>query len=750
MGESRMADDAGSYEASYPDFLDWVHGARKFQSLAGYSGEGFTVTGTGGDPQFVDGAQATTNFFATLGVRPMLGRDFVAGEDVPQNPKSAILSYGFWLNKCGGDAQIVGRAIQLDNKSVTVVGVLPKNFEFALIGSPALWVPLHLDQVTSTRRNMRWLHVVSRLASGVSPDQAKREMQEITRQLSAAYPQQNGKIVFVMNGLREQIVGDVRSLLLIIFGSVALVLLIACSNVANLMMVRASGRRREFAIRAALGASRANLIRQSMTESILLALGGGMFGFVFALWITPLLIAAIPGPILEGMPYLRDIHPSLAVFAFLGGTALFAALFFGLAPALQISGTQVSGALKEESRGSHSAARSRLRDTVVVAEIAFSLVLLVGAGLLVKSMGALLHRNPGFATDNLLTFSLYLPAASYPDDPDDVRFVNALSKRIWSLPGVKNADEVRVLPLTGSNGSIRFVVEGRPVAKGQEDECDINGDTPGYFSTMKIPLVEGRFFNESDDVVGKPPHAIVNQAFAKRYFGNEDPIGRRIRFTYSDKEPFREIVGIVGNTSNDLDGPWVPAIYLPFGQSADSFFNYAVRTSGNPAGTLNAIRGLVHEADPQLALIHPLTMNQIIAESPSVFLRRYPSYLVGSFALLALILGTIGLYGLISYSVSQRTREIGIRMAVGAEQRDILRLVLAHGARLTLIGVGLGIVVALGLTQAMKSLLYGTSAKDPFIFIGVVVLLTTVALLACYVPARRATRVDPLVALRYE
>jgi macrolide transport system ATP-binding/permease protein len=750
LGESRNAENAGLYEASYPNYVDWVHSVKKFQSLAGYSGEGFTVVGSSGDPQFVDGGQVTTNFFATLGIRPMLGRDFVAGEDVPLSPKSAILSYDFWLNNCGGDSQIIGHAVQLDNQAVTVVGVLPKNFEFALAGSPALWVPVHLDEAASTRRNMRWLHVVGRLAPGVSSDQAKLEMQGITKQLSTAYPQQNGKIFFMMSSLRDRIVGDVRPLLLIVFCAVALVLMIACANVANLLMVRASGRRREFAIRAALGANRANLIRQSLTESMLLAVCGGVLGFALTLWSIPLLIAAIPAPLLDSMPYFRDIHPSLAVFAFLCGIAMLTGLVFGLAPALQISDTHLSSALKEESRGSHVAARSRLRDTIVVAEIAFSVVLLIGAGLLVKSLGALLHRNPGFATDNLLTFSVYLPDASYPDAKSVVRFVNNLTNRVRSLPGVKGADEVAVLPLTGSNGSIRFVIEGRPVEKGQEDECNINGDTPGYFPTMNIPLIGGRFFNESDDAPGKSPHIIVNQAFVKRYFANENPIGKQLRFTYSDKQPFREIVGIVGNTANDMDGSWTPAIYLPFEQSPDSFFNYAVRTSGNPATVLNAIRGVIHDADPQLALIHPLTMDQIIRESPSVFLRRFPSYLVGGFALLALILGTVGLYGLISYSVSQRTREFGIRMAIGARQRDILLLVLSRGARLIFVGIGIGTVAALGLTRTMSSLLYGTNANDPLTFAGVAVLLTLVALLACYIPARHATRVDPLIALRYE
>jgi predicted permease len=750
LGESRESDVSSTFEASYPDYVDWTHTAKRFQSLAGFSGVGYTITGTSGFPQFVDGAQVTTNFFSTLGVTPMLGRGFATDDEVRLFPKVVILSYEFWRNNCSGDTQIVGRTMKLDNHDVVVVGVLAQKFEFAPAGSPALWVPLHLGNGMETRRNLRWLSVIGRIAQGVTFDEAKSEMQTITKQLSAAYPQHNGKLFLVIKDLRERIRGDVRSLLLIVFGSVAFVLLIACANVANLLMVRAAGRRREFAIRTALGASRGNLIRQSLTESLLLSATGGVLGFALALWGTPLMMAAIPSAILDSMPYLRNIHPSFAALAFLFAAVLLTTLLFGLAPSLQYSHVRVADALKEESRGSHGASRSRLRDVLVVTEIAFSLVLLVGAGLLVRSLGALMHRDRGFDSVNLLTFAVYLPDTSYPDEPSGVRFVNALTSRIRSLPGVQGADEVRALPLAGSNGSIRFVVEGRPVAKGQEDECDINGDTPSYFSTMRIPLVSGRFFNSADDVAGKPEHVIVNRAFAKQYFGEESVIGIRIRFTFSDKQPFREIVGVVGSTAADLDGPWKPVIYLPFEQSADSYFNYVVRTSGNPAAILTAIRGIIHDADPQLAMIHPLTMDQIIAQSPSVFQRRYPSYLVGSFAILALILGTIGLYGLISYSVSQRTREIGIRIAVGAMRSDILRLVLSHGMRLILVGLFLGTVTALGLTRLMSSLLYGVGANDAFTFASVAILLTLVAIIACYIPARRATRVDPLVALRYE
>ncbi|MGB7562788.1 MAG: ABC transporter permease, partial [Candidatus Acidiferrales bacterium] len=585
----------------------------------------------------------------------------------------------------------------------------------------------------------------------VTPAQARAEMNSINARLAAAYPQENSSIQVLMIPLRDRIVGQVQPLLLILFGAVGFVLLIACANVANLLMVRAAGRRREFAIRAALGASRGRLISQLLTESMILAAAGGVLGFLAAEWVTPLLIAAIPQAQLDSMPFLRDAHANPVVLAFLCAAAIFTGLLFGLAPAWQISHERVSDALKEETSTSAGGVRTRLRDALVVTEIAFSLVLLVSAGLMVKSLGALLQRNPGFDTQNVLTFAVNLPDASYPKNPDYIRFDKTFTDRLRGAPGILGIGNTSIVPLTGGGNTVRFLIEGQPMPAGHEYESNIRDVSVDYFSTMKIPLVAGRLFNDAADSPDAPKHVIVNQAWVKQYLHGRNAIGKRFKFTFSATQPYREIVGVVGNIADaDLDSPEAPALFLPFTQAPNSFINYVVRTGGNPVASLGQVREALRQIDPQLFPVQPLTMEQIIGQSPSVFLRRYPSYLIGSFAVLALLLATIGLYGLISYSVSQRTREMGIRIALGAQQRDLLRLVMGQGTRLVLVGVGIGVAAGLGLTQLMRSLLYGVSAADPFTFAGVAIILIGVALLACYIPARRAMRTDPMVALRYE
>jgi len=750
LSERRYPSLDKSWVASYPDYVDWTKQSKTFQSLAGFTGDGFVFHG-GGEPQVLFGAQVTTNFFSTLGVKPMLGRDFVAGEDIASGPKVAILTYNFWRKQFGGDPHVVGRTMQLDANSVSIIGVLPPEFEYAPTRNADVWVPMHLGPDMATRRNLRWMRTVGRLGPGVSFEQARAEMNAINARLAVAYPQQNAAIKIVMVPLRERIVGQIQALLLILFGAVGLVLLIACANVANLLMVRAAGRRREFAIRAALGASRGRLVSQLLTESLMLAAAGGALGFLAAQWGTSLLVRAIPEQLLASMPFLRDTQPNSVILVFLCGVALLTGILFGLAPALQMSHEKVGDALKEETRTSAGGVRTRLRDALVVAEIALSLVLLVGAGLMVKSLGALLHRNPGFDTQNLMTFGVNLPPTSYPKDPDAIRFDKEFSYRVASLPGVAGIANTSVVPLSGGGNSIRFIIEGQPVETGHENECDIREISNNYFAVMKIPVVAGRAFDDSADSATAPNHVIVNQAWVKEYFHGENPIGKRVKFTFSPTQPYREIVGVVGNIADaQLDSPEQPALFLPFTQDANSYINYIVRAAGNPASVLGGIRTALRGMDPQLFPIQPLTMEEIIGQSPSVFLRRYPSYLIGSFAGLALILAMIGLYGLISYSVSQRTRELGIRIALGAQERDVMRLVMGQGARLTVIGVAVGIVAGLALTQLMRSLLFGVSAADPFTFADVVVVLTIVALAACYIPARRAMRTDPMVALRYE
>ena len=753
LSEIRDAKDT-YWDSSYPDYQDWTKQSKTFQAIAGFSNDGFVFRG-GGEPQLLLGAQATTNFFSTLGVKPILGHDFPANEDIAaMHARVALLAYGFWRKQFGGDPNIVGRSIQLDDASVTVIGVLPRSFEFAPTGATQIWVPLHLGgdfKDLAQRRSLRWLRVIGRLGPGVAWAQARAEMNAIDARLAAAYPQENAAMQINMVPLRERIVGQVQPVLLILFGAVGFVLLIACANVANLLMVRAAGRKREFAIRAALGASRSRLVSQLLTESLILAIAGGALGFLVAHWGTVMLVAEIPQSLMDYMPFLRDTQPNAAILAFLCGAAVVTGILFGLAPALQVSHEKVSDALKEESRTAAGGTRTWLRDTLVVVEIAFSLVLLAGAGLAVESLSALLRRNPGLDTQNLLTFAVNLPDASYPKDPDAIRFDKAFTTRLRGEPGIVSVGNTSTIPLTGGGGTVRFVIEGQPVQTGHEDESDIRDVSSDYFSTMKIPLIKGRFFNDEADSATAPKHAIVNEAWVKAYLHGKEPIGARFRFTLSATQPYREIVGVVGNYADaGLDSGDEPALFCPFLQDTNSYISYVARTAGNPAIALGGVRDALAQTDAQLFPVQPLTMEQIIQQSPSVFLRRYPSYLIGSFAALALLLASIGLYGLISYSVSQRTREIGIRVALGAQERDVLRLVMGQGAKLTGIGVAIGVGAALGLTQLMGSILYGVKAADPVTFVCVAIALVVVALAACYVPARRATRVDPLVALRYE
>jgi putative ABC transport system permease protein len=735
---------------SYPDYLDWTRQSKSFQSLAGFSGDAFTLHGAG-EPELVFAAQATINFFSTLGVKPFLGRDFAVGEDIAAGPKVAILPYSTWIRRFGGDPHIIGRSIQLDDKSVSIIGVLPREFEFAPRGNAEIWVPLHIEKDLATRRSLRWMPVIGRLAPGITPQQAQAELNSITAGLAAAYPQENGSIQVVMVPLRDRIVGQVEPLLLILFGAVGFVLLIACANVTNLFLVRAAGRRREFSIRAAVGAGRARLISQLLVESLMLAAAGGALGLLLAEWGTSLLIAAIPETLLTFTPFLRDAHANLAVLAFLCIAVIFTGLAFGLAPALQASHGRESETLKEETRASAGGVRTRLRSGLVIAEIAFCLVLLIGSALMVKSLTALLHHNPGFDTHNLLVFAVNLPETSYPKDPDFIRFDKEFTDRLRGIPGVMGITSNNVVPLTGAGASIRFLIEGQPVATGHENECNIRDTSTNYFSVMKIPLRAGRLFNDSADSDTAAKHVIVNEAWVKRYFQDEDPLGKRIKFTYSPTQPYREIVGVVGDTAEaGLDSSDEASLFVPFSQDANSFITYAVRTAGNPVNALGAVRSSLRAVDPQLVVIQPFTMEQIISQSPSVFLRRYPSYLIGSFAVLALVLAMVGLYGLVSYSVSQRTRELGIRIALGAQQNDVMHLVLGEGARLTLIGVVIGLAAALGLTQLMRSLLFGVSAADPITFVSVAMVLALVSIVACYIPARRAMSTDPSAALRYE
>jgi putative ABC transport system permease protein len=758
MGESReqFNVDLNTAQTSYPDYLDWKGTAKSVQSFAAYSGDAFTMTGSG-EPKNTFAAQVTPNFFSTLGVKPALGRDFLDGEMQSDGPHVTILSDALWRSDFGADPNVVGRTIRLDSQPVTVVGVLAREFQFAPANSAPLWVPIHQSGALIARRNLRWLNVIGRLALDVSPGQARAEMKGINTQLSLAYPKENASTFFLMGPLTNKIVGKVRPILLILLGAVGFVLLITCANVANLLMTRSIGRRKEFAVRSALGASRASLLSQLLAESLLLSFVGAAFGLIGARWGVNLLIAAIPETQLQAMPYLREAGINLPVLLFLCGVTVVTGILFGLAPGLEASRSSLNEILKDEARGGTSTSQVRLRNSLVVAEISISLVLLVGAGLLLKSLHALLGQDPGFNLHSVLTFSVNLPDSNYPSDKTApfysaaaVRFDHEFTQRLRSLAGVIDVGQTSGIPASGGSGTIRFVVEGRPTALGQEDECQIIAVSTGYFPTLKIPLLEGRLFN-GNDTQEKPGLVVVSRAFAKSYFHGESPVGKRIRFTYSASNPFMEIVGVAGDTASiDLAAPPPAIIYTANDQGPSTFLSYLVRTAGEPTAFVGAARAALKEMDSQLPMIQPQSLEQIADQSPSVFLRRYPSYLIGSFAVLALILAIVGLYGLISHMVLQRTREIGIRVALGAQRPDILKMVLRQGIVAVLAGVGIGIVAALALTRLLSSLLYGVTPGDWVTFVSVALLLVVVAIVACSIPARRAMRVDPIVALRYE
>ncbi|MGA2902806.1 MAG: ABC transporter permease [Candidatus Korobacteraceae bacterium] len=761
IGESRHQVVCCAYNASYPDFLDWRRTAKGFRSLAGYAPDAFTITGDG-EPKTMFCAMVTTNFFSTLGVSPVLGRDFATGEDLPEGsgPTVALLSYRFWHSDFSGDPKIVGRVLRLDGKPVTVIGVLPRDFEFGPAGLVPIWVPLHLNNYEATARGGRWLSVIGRLAPGVTLQQARAEMQAVNAQLAREYPQQNAAVAVGLGFLREEIVGDIRPLLLVLFAAVGFVLLIACANVANLLLSRSIDRRREFAIRSALGAKQLHLVLQLLIESLLLSVIGAIIGFLAAAIGVWLLVRSIPAAQLRAMPYLADVGISLPVLAFVGGITVLTAILFGLGPGLSIPQTPITEVLKDESRGGTSGSRAAMRNVLVIGEIAISLVLLVGGGLMLQSLRTVLQQNPGFRPDHVLTFLISVPGASYPvsrtwpfSNPNGLRLAHEFLDRLRSLPGVTGASATSGLPVAGNRATNRFVIEGQAVTPGQEEASISRRVERDYFAVMKIPLLRGRSFAASD-TADSPWVVIVNEAWVKRYLSSgEDPVGKRIRLTFSPQEPARQIVGVVGDAAEDnLAVAPPPVMYLPLDQDSgySAGLNYVVRTKGDPEAMLGLARSTVRSIDPQLAFIQPQSLEEFVDRSPAVFLRRYPFYLIGSFASLALILAMIGLYGLISYSVLQRTREIGIRMALGAQPKDILKLVIRQGVQAAVLGVVIGLGSAVLLTQVMSSLLYGVSSSNWFIFASVTLLLLVVALAASYVPARRATAVDPMIALRNE
>jgi putative ABC transport system permease protein len=705
------------------------------------TGASSTLIGAG-DPELLRGMRVTDGFFAMLGARPQIGRDFLPEEDRAGRNNVVILSHGLWQKRFGGDPGVVNRAITLSGRSYTVIGVAPATFRF--VDSEAeFWTPMAFTAEQSQQRG-RYLRAVGRLKQGVTLEQARSEMSAIADRLAKQYPSIAGWNV-KLTPLLEYTVQDVKMPLLLLLGAVVFVLLIACVNVANLLLARSAAREKEIAIRASLGAARARITRQLLTESLLLALSGGAAGLMIAGLGMNLLLALAP----EGLPRLSDVSLDGRALAFTAALTLLTGLGFGLFPALQASRPNLNETLKDAGRAATDDRRRRLiRSALVVAEISLALVLLVGAGLLVETFLRLRRVSPGFNPTGALAAVISLPQRKYSEDDQQAAFYARLIERVAALPGVQAAGAVSVLPLSGGSFIDSFDIEGRPpYPAGEEPTADYYSATPGYFKAMGIPLLRGRLFAERD-ATGAPRIVIINETMAKRFFPGEDPVGKRLRVG-GEPAIYREIVGIVGDVKqHGLGHETTAQIYEPHAQRPFPSMALIARSSGAPTNLSAAIRGEVLMIDKEQPVSSVETVEQFL--SASIAQQRFSALIFGIFGAVAMALACVGIYGVLNYSVAQRRHEIGVRMTLGAGRHDVLRLVVGQGLKLVLCGLGLGLVGALVLTRFLKTLLFGVSPTDPLTFALIAVLLTAVALLACWIPAWRATKVDPLIAIKYE
>ena len=749
LWETRKTGEIKQLDASYPDYLDWGRQDEVLEGICGYTGWGgsFTLTDRAG-PERIEGAKVTATFFSVLGVDPLLGRAFLEGEDQPGAAPTVILSHALWNRRFGADPAIVGRQIKLDGEGYTVLGVLPRSFQFAPMGNAELWVPLRPNEGQVSRRFMHWLDVIVRLKPGISLEQAQAQLTAIASRIELDNPDSHTGAGIKIVTLHDEIVGSVRPVLLVLFGAVGFVLLIACANVANLQLARASTRVKEIGIRLALGATRLRLMRQLLTESVLLTFLGGIVGLLVAVW-GKLLVAAIPEAQLASMPYLQGLALNARVFCFTAVVSLLTGLLFGLAPAWRSSTTDLQASLKDGGNSNSSAGRHTFRNGMAVSEIALALVLLVGAGLMIRSTLRLLDVKLGFQPERLLTMQMELPVARYSEDHQTRAFHEQMLSRIERLPGVAGAATVNWLPIQPGPVDLLLIEGEPPPAPGTQPKASTRVVSTNYFRTMGISLLSGREFSDRDNQFS-PGVIVINNAFAQRRFAQQDPIGRRIIFGGDEPRPC-EIVGVVDDERvGALDEEAISVVYRPFSQDPWNKLALIVRAEGDPQGVVTAVRSQLQEIDGDLAPYSVATMDQVINNTPSIFLRRYPALLMAVFASVALILAAVGIYGVISYAVSQRTHEIGIRMALGAQASDVLRLIVQQGMIVTFTGIVIGLAASLALTRLLATLLFDVSPTDPLTFTGVAALLLIVAFMACYLPARRAAKVDPLTAVRHD
>ncbi len=739
---------------SAPNFFDWQKQANVFESMAIFdsAGRGYNLTADKAEPEQVQGLRVTASFFQVLGVRPLLGRTFLREEETPGRDHVVVLSYGLWQRRYHSDPSLVGKTILVDSVRHTVVGVMPPEFKFQYwSGQRDLWVPIGLTPGDHKRNSYSFI-AIGRLKRGVTLARARAEMDAIGRRLAQQYPQDNGATTVMVEPMSEAGLKGLRAPLWTLLGLVGFVLLIACVNVANLTLARGAARRKELAIRQALGAGRAHLARQLLTESLLLAFLGGVGGFLIALWSSALVTTILPGN-LKDIP-LRPIGKLAIdgrVFAFTLLVSCITGILFGLAPAWKAFRSEVHEPLKEGGRGSTEQGGSRLRQVLVASEVALALVVLVGAGLMLRSMARLLSVDPGFDPKNVLIMNMSLPQANiYYGPPTHKEFCQDLEEQVGSIPGIVSVSSVAHLPLVGGSAGRSFTIESRP-DPGPENQpvAGYSVACPNYLRTMAIPLVAGHEFN-SQDVPGAPGVIVINEAMARAYWPKEDPVGKRIKLGHSNsKEPWLTVVGVYRNVRHrSLAESPRPEFLRPYNQAAWPFMSIVVRTASAPGGYISSVKGALRNIEPDRPVSFVATMQD--AARRSVGSRRFAMILLTTFAGLALVLAAVGVSGVVSYSVVQGTHEIGIRVALGAERRDVLRFVVRQGLEPALIGVAVGLAAALALSRAMTSLLYGIRPTDPATMGGVCIILTSVAVVACLLPALRAARLDPMEALRHE
>ncbi len=744
--QNRQTDDPAP-----ADFLDFHRESSSFAYLAAHRGLPFNLSGNG-QPERVQGAVVSADFFAALGVQAVQGRAIQPDLDPPGGTSVAVLSYGLWQRRFGSDANIVGRAIDVDGVSRVVVGIMPAGFTYP--ADTELWIssrfaapphPLRPTDDPAALRDTHYFTTFGRLKPNVTLAQASAEVDTITRRLKQQYGDNEDGFGATVIPLRQDLVGETRPALLILLGAVALVLLIACVNVANIILARGASRQKEMALRITLGAGRWHLLRQLIVESVLLAFAGGALGILLALWGLAPLRALVPAEMIGGAPIALDSR--VLLFTLLA--SLTSGVLFGLIPGLRLLSTDLNVSLQEGGRGSASGGRARrMRSALVVSEIAMAAMLLLAAGLLLRSFSRLLQVREGFNPDHVLSMQMALPQARYPKPGDRVSFLKNTLGRIDALPGIAGASAISRLPLYPGASSRSVEVEGRTPPRGGDVAPDYMAITPDYFQTMGVPLLAGRTFTDRDDA-GAVPVAIISDATARYFWPGQDAIGRHFRGPCGDEKTWCQVVGIVGDIKqHHLEQAPKMAVYAPFSQDPWAFFALVVRTKLEPLNAASAVKDAIHAVDPDEPVYNVRSMRDV--EAASLSPQRLQIALIGFFAALALVLACMGIYGVMAYSVAQRTSEIGVRMALGAQTGNVLGLVLSEGLRLALLGAGIGLAGSFFAARLLSGMLFGVTPSDPLTFVGVAFVLVAVAMVACYIPARRATRIDPLVALRYE